>query len=75
MFCVLKKKTKVKPSSSKPNKGIIHGVLSLTYIMDEVIGNFPTIIGEGSEYARKKLILKPMSQFSKQRLTKWFFVG
>jgi hypothetical protein len=36
----------MKPSSNKPNKGIVHGALSLaTYIMDELIGNFTTTIG------------------------------
>jgi hypothetical protein len=42
----------VKPSSDKLNKGIIHGALSLAYIMDEIISNFMTTIGEGLEYLR-----------------------
>jgi hypothetical protein len=42
----------VRPFSDKPNKGIVHRTLSLAYIMDQVIGNFTTTIGEGFEYLR-----------------------
>jgi hypothetical protein len=52
------KQAEVNPSSNKHNKCIIHGALSLTHIMDEVIGNFPTTIGESSKYVRKKFMFK-----------------
>jgi hypothetical protein len=42
----------VKPSSDKPNKGIVHGTSSLAYIMDQFIGNFTTTLGEGFEYLK-----------------------